>query len=411
MPERGAPVLIAGGGIAGLAAALALAKRGFSARLFEREPQFSEAGAGIQLGPNAVRVLQELGAAALLAPAATAPKSIIVHNAVSGVTLTRLPLADTMTRRHGAPYWTVHRGDLLAALLAAARTSPSITLTLGFEGQEIAQSDAGVSLISTRGDRQDGQVLIGADGRWSRVRKAIFADYELPFSGYVAHRAIVDTNETPTRAMTNDIHIWLAPDIHVVHYPVRAGREQALVVVLEEAGLDTGWNTQADPDHLRRRTAGLAPVVTETIAAAKSWRKWALGDPAPFPAWTKGRITLAGDAAHPVLPFLAQGGGLALEDATILARALSTTPDEPERALASYEQARRGRAARLQSAARRNGRMYHASGFAAVGRDLALRLVPPTRLIASYDWLYGWRANDRETGAVRTQPRWRDRER
>ena len=393
MTDTAAPILIAGGGVAGLAAALAFAKHGIASEVLEREPEFSETGAGIQLGPNAQRILEALGAAKYLAPNAVNPDSLCVHDGLSGKTLTKLPLGPSMAKRFGALYWTAHRGDLLNALLTAARAQPLITLSLRFEVLSFTQNDGHVRATSPDGETRDGTLLIGADGRWSNVRRLAFGDARLPFSGYVAYRAVLAASDVPPSLNDNNVHVWLAPECHVVHYPVRAGREHALIVVLEEPGAFEGWSTDADFKHVHRATANLAGNLNTLIEAAPTWRKWALSDPAPFAAWSKGRAVLMGDAAHPVLPFLAQGGAFALEDAVVLTGEVAKNLSAPEDALRNFEQQRKPRASQLQAAARRNGRTYHLSGLSAKARNLVLRTVPPERLIASYDWLYGWRAD------------------
>ena len=392
MTDTAAPVLIAGGGIAGLAAALAFAKHGVACEVLEREPEFSEAGAGIQLGPNAVRILETLGAAQHLKPYVVAPESLSVCDGLSGATLTKIPLGQAMTARYGAPYWTAHRGDLLNALLATARAQPGITLSTGFEVASLSQDDRRVHAISNDGRTRQGQLLVGADGRWSTVRRLALGDVRLPFSDYAAYRAVVPVDAIPAPLQGANVQVWLAPDCHVVHYPVRAGREHALVVVLEEPGTFEGWSTDADVAHVQRATANLTARLSELIHAAASWRKWALSDPAPFAAWSKGRVALMGDAAHPVLPFLAQGGALALEDAVVLAREAAVTLNRPCDALDRYQRQRLARASKVQAAARRNGQIYHLSGVSAKARDAVLRAVPAQRLMASYDWLFGWRA-------------------
>ena len=393
MTETAAPILIAGGGIAGLAAALAFAKHGIASEVLEREPEFSETGAGIQLGPNAQRILEALGAARYLAPNAVSPDSLCVHDGIRGKALTNLPLGQTMAKRHGAPYWTAHRGDLLNALLTAARAQPLITLLPGFEVSSFTQDVSAVAAISADGATRQGSLLVGADGRWSNVRRLALGEFQLPYSGYAAYRAVMAASDVPASLNDNNVHVWLAPQCHVVHYPVRAGQEHALIVVLEEPGTFEGWSTDADSNHVKRATAGLAGNLNTLVEAAPAWRKWTLSDPAPFASWSNGRAVLTGDAAHPVLPFLAQGGAMALEDAVVLAREAANRLHQPADALESYQRLRLPRATRLQSAARRNGRTYHLSGLSAAARNIVLRTVPPERLMGSYDWLYGWRAD------------------
>jgi salicylate hydroxylase len=385
-----APVLIAGGGIGGLATALALAHKGIASEVLERESAFSEAGAGIQLGPNAVRGLDLSGAGAHLQRLAFVPHHLAVHEGASGTVLARIPLGTDMRDRFGAPYWTAHRADVLDALLASARASSLITLKNGFDVASFLEQSRTVRILGTNGESRDGIALVAADGRWSRMRRALMGDLDLPFSGYVAYRAVIPAADVPSMFNDKAVHIWLAPKAHAVHYPVRAGREHALVVVFEDAAPSQGWNNETDPNHVRQRTAELSPQLTSLLNAVRNWRKWALASPKPFRFWSKGHVTLLGDAAHPVLPFLAQGAGFALEDAITLASCIAASQTDIPGALQTYESQRLARATRLQTASRRNGKSYHVTGFAAAVRNRILRHSSPQRLIGAYDWLYGW---------------------
>ena len=392
MTPAGRQVLIAGAGIAGLSAALCLARRGIPSEILERETDLTDAGAGIQLGPNAVRILQAIGAAEKLAPFAVTPAHLIVHDGETGKTLARLPFGPEIAKRHGAPYWTVHRADLRNSLVETALAQPLIKLTTGFGVAAIAQDAACVRLISDNGAEREGAFALGADGRFSVLRRLLFGAADVPNSGYVAYRSVIPSAAMPAAFRSSAVHLWLAPKLHVVHYPVRAEREHALVVVSKEGAPREGWNVEADAQHVQSLSGTLQGGAIAVVAAAQSWRKWALSDPAPLPAWVSGRVALLGDAAHPILPFLAQGGALALEDAETLAReiarniATNGTPD-----FGRYEHLRQERTLNVQRAARRNGQTYHLSGFPAAARNLVLRAVPPERLLASYDWLYGWR--------------------
>jgi salicylate hydroxylase len=383
------PVLIAGGGIGGLATAIALARHGIASRVLERRAQFSEAGAGIQLGPNGVRVLQRLGVEADLAPLVGRPRVIRVFSGGSGATLTRLPLGDWIEARHGAPYWVAHRQDLQSALLKVARRSDLIELATGFDVARFAEADGAVRAEAESGASVEGRALVCADGLFSRLRAQVSQGARLRFAGKTAARAVLEAAAAPLLD-AEAVGVWMAPDAHVVHYPVRAGREIAVVVILDEDWQEEDWSAPADPVRLAQALAPFAPTLRNALASVRDWRRWALFDGEPLDTWSRGRATLLGDAAHPLLPFLALGGSLALEDAVTLAEALAEAGNEVEGALATYEQARRARTARVMAAARRNGRIYHLSGVAALARNAALRTLPPKRIMAGYDWVYGW---------------------
>jgi salicylate hydroxylase len=391
MPAADGPILIAGGGIGGLATALALARYGIASRILERNREFTEAGAGIQLGPNGVRVLQRLDVAPHLEPLAGKPDAIRVHDGPSGARLADLPLGQWIVARHGTPYWVAHRADLQAALLRAVAGQPLIEVVTGFE---IEQADADARHVEARassGARAEGVALVAADGLWSSVRRLLFSAPPLPFSGKTATRTVIERAGAPDPFRANVTGAWLSPDAHVVHYPVRGGADIAVVVIAEEDWPGVGWGAPADREALLRRTAGFAAPLQDLLALGQEWRKWSLYDPGPWPVWTKGRVALLGDAAHPVLPFLAQGGVLALEDAITLAACVAARPCDPAAAFKDYEHARRPRAARVQGASRDNGRIYHLAGSLAQARNFALRVLPPSALMARYDWLYGWR--------------------
>jgi salicylate hydroxylase len=381
------PVLIAGGGIGGLALALALARTGRRTIVLERRLQFETEGAGIQLGPNGVRVLQRLGVADALRPYVGEPERIDVHDGQSGRTLAHLPLGSWLSDRHGAPYWVAHRGDLHAALLAAV--DRHVELRTGCEVASAAHADGGVLVTCTSGESVQGSVLIGADGLWSSVRRSVTPDAQPLFVGATATRAVLPAAAARSLAMPA-VGLWLTPGVHVVHYPVRQGREVAVVVIAAETWQGIEWNMQADADILHAKLAGFHTRLAEVLMGVRDWRKWALYRLPPLPTWTSGRMALLGDAAHPMLPYLAQGGAMALEDAVVLADALARDADETS-ALAEYERLRRARATRVQALSVRNGRIYHMRPPLAWARDAVLRLVPGTRLMAGFDWLYGWR--------------------
>lgn len=385
------PVLIAGGGIGGLATALALARRGIAAHVLEQRADFAAEGAGIQIGPNGTRILQSLGLADALQPHVGVPETITVRAGKSGAELVRLPLGRWIAERHGAPYWVAHRGDLHAVLLEAVRAQPYVQLSTGTAVTEVAMRDDAVAVASPGGDAWTGRALVGADGLWSSVRTAVAPGHAPQPAGKSAARSLIPLSDAPRALQTADVGIWLFSDAHVVHYPVSGGTALAIVVIVADTQTGDDWGTPVPPQWVTQRLPPCAPTLRELVTAAPAWRRWALNTLPPLPAWSRGPVTLLGDAAHAIVPFLAQGGVLALEDAVVLADALLTPGTDAADAIKSYEARRRPRAARVARASLTNGRIYHLSGVPAQARNLVLRLGSPERLMARYDWLYGWR--------------------
>ncbi len=390
-------ILIAGAGIGGLTAALALARQGFQVQLFEKMETLAEAGAGIQLAPNATRILIDLDLAARMQPGVVAPAAIRLHGP-SGRDLAVLPL-DGMTGHYGAPYWVIHRADLQRALAEAIAAEPRITLTLGAPVNDFTLNGGSVRAtvhprsLGETGEDHDGAILIGADGLWSRLR-ALLGDGATPrFAGRGAFRAVVPSAELPDRHREPIVDVWMGPGGHVVRYPVRAAAAVNIVAVCSGRWQSAAWSTGAGRDAVLERfpASVWTPAVRELLAVPERWQKWALYDRPPLASWGRGPVTLLGDAAHPMLPFLAQGAAMAIEDAAVLARELVCAPLRDRcAALRRYEAARRPRTARVQNAARRNDFHYHLRGPAASARDTVLRVLGGRRLLAQYDWIYQW---------------------
>ena len=410
-----ARLLIAGGGIAGLA--LALASRNGKPILVERRVEFSEAGAGIQISPNGVHALEALGVREALEQVAGAPVEIRVHRGATGEILQRLPLGDWIAHRHGAPYLVAHRRDVQRVLLDALRgktfsdsptNAPHISngrdvskiivpdksrYPAGWNGRVVIEASQNLTIDHEpefRCGSIDGAALVGADGIHSVVRQHLYPGYAPSFAGRIAARNVIPANLT---GLSNEVTgVWLAPGTHVVHYPVRRGAEIAVVVITtEKVWPGAGWSAPASTGQMRRALAPFAPALRDALAMASDWRCWPLFEAPRLPRFAKGLIALIGDAAHPILPFLAQGGSLALEDAVTLAAAIDTFHGDRARAFVHWEKARRKRTHGIANAARRNGWIYHLDGLAARGRDAALRHMSPERIMAGYDWIYGWR--------------------
>jgi salicylate hydroxylase len=383
-------VLIAGGGIGGLAVALALAKRGIATSVLERRLLFGEDGAGIQIGPNGTRILEHLGAADLMRARVTTPDALRILDAKTARQLGNFPLGRWIALRHGAPYWVAHRRDLHNALLIAAEREPLIQIRMGFDVAAVRHDADTVTAVAENGERRHGDVLIVADGAWSALRGRVLGGNGPRYSGKCAVRAVLPIDAVPESLHRTEVHLWLGPDVHVVHYPVSGGHAVAIVAVFDDGRIAGDWSAPCDPGWVAARTGGFAPLLRDLLSRPEAWRRWSLMTLPSPPSTALGRMAMIGDAAHPVLPFLAQGGVMALEDAVVLADCLAAGPDAPERALKAYAKARRARVRRVARASERNGRIFHLDGLMARARNAALAHVPPPRFMQRYDWLYGW---------------------
>jgi salicylate hydroxylase len=381
--------LIVGGGIGGLATALALARSGMSAIVLERSVFADETGAGIQLGPNATRALAELGVLDAIRAPAFKPDNLRLFDGLSGNNLASVPLGRVAEERYGAAYLTLHRADLHASLLAACRADGAIELENGFEVAEAETLAEPVIARGADGTQVEGSGLVAADGLWSRLRDSIVPDADLRFSGATAWRALLPRSAVPTPFDLPEVGLWLGPRAHLVHYPVRGGKELNVVAVVEGGSAKQGWSRRAEPDILLPSFDRWTKPAKALLEMVTTWRCWSLFRLKPLPRWADGRMALLGDAAHPVLPYLAQGAALAIEDAVALAASLKACGGDSASAFPRYELLRMHRAARVQAQAARFGRIYHLSGPAAFARNFLLGRRRPESLLHSFDWLYG----------------------
>jgi salicylate hydroxylase len=391
-------ILIAGGGIAGLTAALALAKKGLRAVVFEQSPKLEPIGAGIQLSPNAMHVLLELGLGDALRPHIVAPDNIRVRKASNGGEIVRVPLGHYAEQRYGAPYWVIHRGDLQTVLLDAARANPDISVRLGARLQDYVVHANGVTAqirFDSTASEERCVGLIGADGLWSTVRKKLGYIDAPHFRKRTAWRAVVPAEAMPSEVREPSINLWLGRHAHLVHYPIRAGKTINIVAIVRDTAAKDGWNNSGTRDQLLYLFRNWAIPARNIVAAAENWTTWSLYDRPRLRRWGDGPITMVGDAAHPMLPFLAQGAAMAIEDAVVLADCLAQTPDDAEASMRRYESLRNDRATRAQKTASRNGLRYQASGVEAAVRNATLRMMGGKVLLKRYDWLYGWRMKPR----------------
>ena len=387
-------LLIAGGGIGALAAALSSARAGWHVRLYEKAEVFSEVGAGLQLGPNATRILQGWGLGQALERLAAFPDKLLVRSAPSGRELASLSLGSRCQQRYGAPYATLHRADLHTLLLDSVRLRPEVKLHLNSPVTGYTDTPEGVQLAWADGYSVEGDALIGADGLWSQVRLQALDDRVAQPTGHLAYRALVRQSDLPKSLRSQQVSVWLGPEMHLVSYPVRGGEWLNVVMFTQGQVPDDyqDWDHAGLRDNVLTALAGHCAALTALVEAVPAWRLWALCDRPPVASAAQmalGRVALLGDAAHPMPPYLAQGAGMAIEDAAELGRCLAgvvkPVADVPL-ALRRYALNRWQRNARVQARAVRNGQIFHATGPLRLGRDLALKLLGHRLL--DMPWLY-----------------------
>lgn len=394
-------IVVAGAGIGGLTAALALSAKGFRVIVLEKAERLQEAGAGLQLSPNASRILIDLGLQSRLAPHVIVPDAVTVLSARRGRQIARLPLGEAATFRAGAPYWVIHRADLQAALVAAVMDDSSIDLRLGCQFEDVASHARGVT-VGLRKDttrlQEPALALIGADGIWSAVRQQLFPQAKPTFSGLIAWRGTIDANQLPRDYAARGVQLWLGSSAHLVTYPIAGGRQINMVAIVRGTWNRPGWSTPGDMTEIKNLFAAArwAASARMMIGAVDRWSRWALFTMPDRGPWSNGATALLGDAAHAMLPFAAQGAGMAIEDAAVLAQCLEQSHVGSDAgavpaALQRYARLRHSRVTRVQRTARQNGQIYHLGGPAALIRNLVMTYVGGPRLLARQEWIYDWR--------------------
>ncbi len=396
--NRDGQIIIAGAGIAGLTAALAFSQRGFVVRIFERSEKLEEIGAGLQLSPNATRILERLGVMEALDARATRPDAVILRRASDLRELARVPLGDSAESRWKAPYLVAHRADLQHALLARVSSEPSIELTTG-ANVRATMTEGSVSVSIKAGGKKTevkGALLVGADGVWSALRPLIARSGRSRFAGELAWRATLSSTSAAAEMLRHigaDIAVTalLHPGAHIIVYPVRNGAEFNLVAFTPGHRVEENWSGEADIARLHNALRGAAPELRQLAAAVEPWSVWPVHTVDPSGPWTAARSVLIGDAAHAMTPFAAQGAAMAIEDAATLAASVSAGGDL-QSALAGWESARRPRIRRVARRGALNHLAWHAAGPVAIARDLFLKTRSPQSLASDLDWLYGWNA-------------------
>jgi salicylate hydroxylase len=383
------PILIAGGGIGGLAAAYALSLKGFPARVLEQSSEFREVGAGIQLGPNIFRALDRIGLKDEVLADAHRPPGQEMRDALTGELITQMPLGEAYLRRFGQPYGVTHRADIHAVFLNACRASNLVTLENNRKVADYEDNGDRVTVSLEDGERIKGRALIGCDGMWSRIREKIVGDGKPRVSGHIAYRAVLKREDVPADLWRPDVVLWAGPRTHFVHYPLRRGELYNLVAVFHSDAYVEGWNAEVSPDELWKRFTGQRPEVLRLLERIETWRMWVLCDREPIKEWSQGGVTLLGDAAHPMLQYLAQGACMATEDAVWLAEKVAAQPDDLPAAFRAYQEQRYLRTGQVQIMARVYGEFYHARGVTAELRNQMLRGRTPEDSYDGIAWLYG----------------------
>jgi salicylate hydroxylase len=381
-------VLISGGGIGGLAAASLLAQDGHQVTVFEQAPEFGEIGAGIQLGPNIFKMFEYLDMTDAITQVAFFPPGLGMNDIRTGETVVRVPLGDATHRVYGYPYGVIYRADLHNVFLQRCQNHPNITLRTNAKVERFTQSAQGVQVHLANGEVVDGAVLIGADGMWSKIREAVVGDGKPRVSGHIAYRAVLKKEDVPAELWSDDVLLWGGEKTHLVHYPMRRGELFNLVAVFHSSKYDEGWNTFGDTAELQERFAQATPQVRALLEKIETWKMWVLCDREPVKNWTDRRVTLLGDAAHPMLQYLAQGAGQAIEDAVVLREALRHTQGNWTDAFQEYQATRYLRTGRVQLTARFYGDIYHAAGVQRELRNQMFQSGTESAGFAGLKWMY-----------------------
>lgn len=392
-------VIIVGGGIGGLSAAIALAQIGKTVCVLEQSPEFAEIGAGIQLGPNVYRMFERLGILDAVNAISAFPDTLMMRDSITGKVVVELAAGEKFKEHFGFPYAVIHRADLHNVLLQKCNENVNIDLRVNAEVVDIEEAQNGVTAITSAGLHIKGEALIGADGIWSKLRQRIVGDGDARVSGHIAYRAVLPVADMPEELRWNSMCLWGGEKTHLVQYPLRRGELFNLVAVFHSDKFSQGWDDFGDPEELDLRFADKCEAVRSLLGKIENWRMWVLCDREPARHWSKGRVTLLGDAAHPMLQYLAQGANMAMEDAVCLADMLVNEQGDYEKAFIRYCDTRYLRTTRVQMTARLYGEIYHASGAVREFRNTELSSWPAEKHYAGMAWLYD------------IAPSWRDEQR
>ena len=387
-------IVIAGGGIGGLATAIGLAQKGIASVVLERAREMGEIGAGIQLGPNAFHAFDTLGVGDQARAMAVYIDNLRLMDALTAEEITRIPLGEDFRARFGNPYAVVHRGELHRVFLTACQAHPLVELrtSAGVSGYD--QGPGWAEAVLESGERVRGLALIGADGLWSKIRAQMLGDGAPRVSGHTTYRSVIPVEEMPEDLRWNAATLWAGPKCHIVHYPLSGWKLFNLVVTYHNDAPEPVAGQPVSHEEVRKGFEHVHPAARQIIDKGQDWKLWVLCDRDPAMGWTEGRVALLGDAAHPMLQYLAQGACMAMEDAVRLAHELgAVAADLPEAlpsALIRYQDARRLRTARVQLQSRAVGEhVYHPAGAHAALRNHVMQSRPPEGWYDQIAWLYG----------------------
>ena len=389
------PVIVAGGGIGGLAAALALVRQGFQVTVLEQAPEIGEIGAGIQLGPNAFHAFDALGVGDKARGRAVYTECMVMHDAVDETLVGRLETGEAFRQRFGNPYAVIHRADVHLSLLEGAQETGRVNFHTHTRVERIEQDEATgtVSATDQNGRRWTGQALIGAEGGKS-VLRAQYVNDPPRVTGHVVYRAVVDRADFPENLRWNAASLWAGPKCHLVHYPLRGGEQYNVVVTFHSRQQEQWGVTDGSKEEVESYFQGICPKARQLIDLPKSWKRWATADREPIDNWVFGRATLLGDAAHPTTQYMAQGACMAMEDAVTLGEALRVCGHDWNAALQLYQRNRVTRTARIVLSGREMGRLYHVAGVERLVRNSLWKGRSQERFYDAMEWLYGWNVDN-----------------
>ena len=384
-------VIVAGAGIGGIAAALSLSQLGLRVTVLEQAPELGEIGAGLQLGPNAFAALDALGAGERVRQHAVFTDRLVMMDAVDRSVVGSFDVGAAFRARFGNPYAVIHRADIHTAILEQVRDIPNIELVTSCRIETIEQDAHGVTVGAADGRRFQADYLIGCDGVKSVAREAVVGD-DVRVSGHVVYRAVVPVADMPEELRMNAPVVWAGPNCHLVHYPLRGGQQYNLVVTFHSREQETWGVSEGCQEEVLSYFTGIDPLPRQLLQLPSSWRRWSTADRDPVDNWTRGRITLLGDAAHPMMQYLAQGACMALEDAVTLGAAVRHCGFDMEAAFALYQRSRITRSARVVLSVREMGRLYHAAGVERLVRNDLWKGRSAAGFYEALAWLYDWNA-------------------